>query len=399
MAGLHASVLGFSYSLMLQPGSIDPVDFASQLIRCPSVTPAEAGTLDLLQETLEQFGFSCTRYPFEDVDNLYARMGTDAPNFCYAGHTDVVPAGNESDWLVNPFAGKIEDGKLWGRGASDMKGGIGAFVAALSELLISGWNPDGSISLLITSDEEGPAINGTRRVLETITKAGEVIDHCLTGEPTNPETLGQMIKIGRRGSLNGVLTVSGQQGHVAYPDLATNPVPALLHLLDTLRSRELDQGNENFQPSNLEITSVDVDNHTHNVIAASAIARLNIRFNTEHDGENLVEWIKSEAVLVARQYDCKVDTDLSLPGLPFLTTPCHFTDMLVTAVNDVTGLTPVLSTSGGTSDARFISNYAPVVEFGLVGKTIHKVNEYSDVQDIYNLCDIYKELLIRYFTP
>jgi len=375
----------------------DPVNFAHDLIRCPSVTPDEAGALDLLQNTLEGLGFACTRYPFAEVDNLYARLGTGAPNFCYGGHTDVVPVGDANDWQYDPFGGDIADGKLWGRGAADMKGGIAAFVGAVSELIGSGWQPAGSISFLITGDEEGPALNGTKKVLQAITKAGEKIDHCLVGEPTNPNTLGEMIKIGRRGSLNGFITVTGTQGHTAYPDLAGNPVPVLLKLLSALAAKKLDDGNENFQASNLEITSVDVNNPAHNVIAGSASARFNIRFNTEHRGADLLKWIKSEIETAQQGFGGRIDADLTVPGSPFLTTPCGFTDMLMAAIKDVTGKTAELSTSGGTSDARFITNYAPVIEFGLIGKTIHQVNEHARVEDIKKLSEIYKALLIRYF--
>jgi succinyl-diaminopimelate desuccinylase len=383
---------------MSKPNAINPVEFAAELIRCPSVTPQEAGALDLMQRTLESLGFICTRYPFVEVDNLYARLGTDAPNFCYAGHTDVVPVGNASDWDRDPFGGQVEGGILWGRGAADMKGGIACFVAAVAANLSDGWTPNGSISFLITGDEEGPAVNGTVKVLEAITAAGEKIDHCLVGEPTNPNSLGEMIKIGRRGSLNGVITAIGTQGHVAYPDLAGNPVPALLKVLTALTSKKLDDGNENFQPSNLEITSVDVNNPAHNVIPASATAKFNIRFNTEHDGQDLLRWIEREIAGIEKGFDGEIEADLRLPGLPFLTTPCRFTDTMSDAVESVTGKKPKLSTSGGTSDARFITNFAPVVEFGLIGATIHQVNEHARIDDIKNLTEIYKRLLITYFA-
>lgn len=383
---------------MSKSNAINPVNFAAELIRRPSVTPKDAGALDLMQHTLEELGFTCTRYPFGEVDNLYARLGTKSPNFCYAGHTDVVPVGNASDWDHDPFGGQVEDGILWGRGAADMKGGIASFVAAVSANLSEGWMPNGSISFLITGDEEGPAVNGTVKVLAAIMAAGEKIDHCLVGEPTNPNTLGEMIKIGRRGSLNGVITAIGTQGHVAYPDLAGNPVPALLKVLTALTSKKLDDGNENFQPSNLEVTSVDVNNPAHNVIPATATAKFNIRFNTEHDGQDLLRWINREIAGVEKSFDGEIDADLRLPGLPFLTTPCPFTDTLSKAVQSVTGRKPELSTSGGTSDARFITNFAPVVEFGLIGATIHKVNEHARVEDIKNLTEIYKRLLITYFA-
>ena len=382
---------------MSEPAIIDPIDLARTLIRCPSVTPADAGALGVLQDALERMGFSCTRYPFEDVDNLYARLGNAVPNFCYAGHVDVVPVGDATKWRHNPFGGEIEDGKIWGRGAADMKGGIAAFVAGVSAFLAEHQPFDGSISFLITGDEEGPALNGTKKVLEAITEAGEIIDHCLVGEPTNPNTLGEMIKIGRRGSLNGVLTVVGTQGHVAYPDLAGNPVPTLLKLLTALSSKKLDNGNESFQPSNLEITSVDVDNPAHNIIAGAASAKFNIRFNTEHTGDDLLDWIKAEIARVEQGFDGRIEADLSVPGHPFLTKPCVLTQKLSNAVQDITGRTPTLSTSGGTSDARFITNYAPVVEFGLIGKSIHQVNEHADVADIKKLSEIYKAFLVRYF--
>ena len=376
---------------------LDPVTFARDLIRCPSITPAEAGALDLLQSTLTGLGFMCTRYPFGEVDNLYARLGEDAPNFCYAGHTDVVPVGDAAAWTYDPFGGEIHGGKLWGRGAADMKGGIAAMVGAISSLLEDGWAPNGAVSFLITGDEEGPALNGTKKVLEAITREGEMIDHCLVGEPTNPNTLGEMVKIGRRGSINGVITAVGTQGHVAYPDLAANPVPALLKILTALTTKSLDAGNENFQPSNLEVTTIDVDNPAHNVIANAACAKFNIRFNTQHGGEDLVQWVEAEIDNIAKDFEGTINANITIPGRPFLTKPCAFTDTLSTAIKQVTGRTPVLSTSGGTSDARFITNYAPVAEFGLIGKTIHQIDEHAKIDDIKNLTQIYKALLIGYF--
>ncbi|MBL4853516.1 succinyl-diaminopimelate desuccinylase [bacterium AH-315-J19] len=376
---------------------LDVINLTRDLIRCPSVTPVDAGALGILQDALEGMGFVCTRYPFADVDNLYARLGTDAPNFCYAGHVDVVPVGDATQWRHNPFGGEVEDGYIWGRGTADMKGGIAAFVAAVSDLLAGGWTPKGSISFLITGDEEGPALNGTKKVLEAITERGEVIDHCLVGEPTNPNTLGEMIKIGRRGSLNGVIKVIGTQGHVAYPDLAGNPVSSMLKLLTALASKKLDDGNDSFQPSNLEITSIDVGNPAHNVIAETATAKFNIRFNTQHSGDDLLAWINDEIETVRQGFDGKIEADLTVSGHPFLTKPCGFSDKLSAAITDITGRTPALSTSGGTSDARFITHYAPVVEFGLIGKTIHQVNECANVEDIKNLLQIYKAFLVRYF--
>ncbi len=391
---------------MKKTSHIDAVDFASALIKRPSVTPADAGTLDMLEKTLEGMGFSGSRYPFGEgqegsgarVDNLYARLGTGAPNFCFAGHLDVVPAGDTSKWTQGPFSGQVENGQLWGRGAADMKGAIAAFVGALSELLTSGWTPKGSISFLITGDEEGPAINGTRKLLEAITQAGEVIDHCLVGEPTNPNAMGEMIKNGRRGSFNADITVRGQQGHVAYPHRAVNPVPILLGILGTLQSRFLDDGSEFFQPSNLEITTVDVGNPTENVIPETARARFNIRFNTAHSGASLTEWVQSVLEEARQGFDGDIEIDIRVSGESFLTPPGKLTDILQDAVESVLGCRPELSTSGGTSDARFITNYAPVAEFGLVGATMHQVNERVDVADIKTLTAIYSEVLKRYFA-
>ena len=382
--------------------TLDPVEFAQALIRKPSVTPIDAGALDLLQSHLESLGFICTRYPFgegEDrVDNLYARLGDQSPNFCYAGHTDVVPVGALEGWTYPPFDAQIENGKLWGRGAADMKGSIAAFTAAVTQLLSSGWKPSGSISFLITGDEEGPAINGTDKLLKAIVKAGEIIDHCLVGEPTNPDALGDMVKNGRRGSLNAKITVTGKQGHVAYPHRAQNPVPALMVLLGKLQDWHLDDGNEFFQPSNLEVTSIDVGNTAHNVIAKAAKAMFNIRFNTHHRGDDLKAHIESLAQSVAAEQDIQIETDLRVTGEAFLTDPCTYTDVVQQAVETVTGRRPELSTSGGTSDARYITNYAPVVEFGLVGATIHQVNEHVDVDDIRTLTEIYAQILKRYFA-
>jgi len=385
---------------------IEPVEFASRLIKRPSVTPADAGALDLLQTALTSLGFVCTRYPFGEgqegsgarVDNLYARFGTEAPNFCFAGHTDVVPAGDTEKWNQDPFAGQIKDGELLGRGAADMKGAIAAFVGALSELLNSGWTPKGSISFLITGDEEGPAINGTKKLLVAIDEAGEKIDHCLVGEPTNPNEMGEMIKNGRRGSFNADITVTGKQGHVAYPHLGINPVPTLLGILGSLHSRFLDDGSEFFQPSNLEITTVDVGNPTENMIPETAKARFNIRFNVAHSGASLTEWVQGILEEARQGFDGTIDIEIRISGESFLTPPGKLTDILQDAAESVLGRRPELSTSGGTSDARFITNYAPVAEFGLVGATMHQINERVDVADIKTLTAIYAEVLKRYFA-
>ena len=386
--------------------TIDSVEFASRLIKRPSVTPADAGALDTLQHALEGLGFACTRYPFGEgdegpnarVDNLYARLGTKSPNFCFAGHTDVVPAGDEAQWAQDPFAGQVKEGELLGRGAADMKGAIAAFVGALSELLNSGWTPKGSISFLITGDEEGPAINGTKKLLVAIDEAGEKIDHCLVGEPTNPNAMGEMIKNGRRGSINAEITVTGKQGHVAYPHRALNPVPTLLKIMSQFQARHLDDGSEFFQPSNLEITTMDVGNPTENMIPQTAKARLNIRFNIHHSGESLKSWIEDVLDEARQGFEGQIDLVTRISGESFLTQPCKLTDVMQDAVEAITGRRPELSTSGGTSDARFITNYAPVAEFGLVGATMHQVNERVDVADITTLTSIYKDVLKRYFA-
>jgi succinyl-diaminopimelate desuccinylase len=391
---------------MTTPSPINPVDFAAALIKRPSVTPADAGALDTLQHELEGMGFVCKRYAFGEgttgknarVENLYARLGTKAPNFCFAGHTDVVPAGDEAKWSQDPFAGQIKNGELLGRGAADMKGAIAAFVGAVSDLLSSGWTPNGSMSFLITGDEEGPALNGTKKLLAAIEQDGEKIDHCLVGEPTNPNEMGEMVKNGRRGSFNADITVTGKQGHVAYPHRAVNPVPTLLGILGMLQSRHLDDGSEFFQPSNLEITTVDVGNPTENMIPETARARFNIRFNVAHSGASLTEWLESILEDARQGFDGSVEAEIRISGESFLTPPGKLTDILQDATEAVTGRRPELSTSGGTSDARFITNYAPVAEFGLVGATMHQVNERVDVADITTLTAIYKDVLKRYFA-
>ena len=381
--------------------SLDPVQFAADLIRCPSVTPADAGALDVLERALTDLGFACTRLPFEEdgterVDNLYARLGHEGPHICFAGHTDVVPVGAEADWQVDPFAGEIREQCLWGRGAADMKGAIAAFVAAIAAHLDAQGAPKGSISLLITGDEEGPSINGTRKMLGWLKDKGEIIDDCVVGEPTNPDALGDMIKIGRRGSVNGVVTVSGTQGHVAYPHLAENPVPQLAAMMTALSQATLDEGTAHFQPSNLEVTSFDVGNATTNVIPAEATARFNIRYNDIWTADTVSAWIKQQ--LDAAQGASGYQLELSHTGDCFLTEPNAFVETLSAAVEEVTGRAPVLSTSGGTSDARFIKDVTRVVEFGLVGKTMHKVDERVPVDDIRQLAVIYEKLLGGYFA-
>jgi len=381
-------------------GPAAPVPLAQALVRCPSVTPRDEGALDLVQQALESLGAVCTRLPFATpgtarVDNLFAHIGEGRPHFCFAGHTDVVPVGHPERWQVDPFSGTIEDGALIGRGAADMKGAIAAFIAALSRYLQGrGGAPAGSVSLLITGDEEGPATNGTAKVLDWMAAQGHVPDFCLVGEPTNPGALGEAIKIGRRGSLNAHLVVEGHQGHVAYPHLADNPIPGLVRLLSTLTAEELDQGTELFQPSNLEVTNLEVGNHAPNVIPGRAEAHFNIRFNDRHTGESLERWLRERCDSTGVAYSLEA----TVSGEAFLTPPGPFSETIVEAVEHRLGRRPALSTTGGTSDARFIRAVCPVVEFGLVGATMHKANEAASLADIEALTDIYKEVLDRIFT-
>lgn len=378
--------------------TIDPVALTQDLIRCPSVTPADAGALGVLQRVLEQMGFTCTRLVFEEagtdpVDNLYARLGTGSPNFCFAGHTDVVPVGDAAAWTVDPFAAEIINGKLYGRGTSDMKGAIAAFTSAVKSFLDRNGTPAGSISLLITGDEEGPSINGTRKVLDWMQANGEVIDACLVGEPTNPRVMGDMMKIGRRGSVTATLTAYGAQGHVAYPHLADNPLPRLTKALSMLADSPLDEGTPHFQPSTLAITTIDVGNPASNVIPAKGTAKFNIRFNDLHTPKSLEAHIRDVLEEVGGTWDLK----MAVSGEAFLTPPGALVATVAGAVTAVTGKTPELSTSGGTSDARFIKNFCPVVEFGLVGQTMHKVDEHVDVADIRTLAAIYDRVLADFF--
>lgn len=384
--------------------TLDPVELTAELVRCPSVTPEEAGALDVLEARLSGLGFRCERLPFSesgtpDVDNLYARLGDTAPNFCFAGHTDVVPVGDEAAWSARPFDAEIKDGVLYGRGATDMKGAIAAFVCAVSRFLRKkGAAPGcGSISLLITGDEEGPAVNGTVKMLERLRAQGEKIDHCLVGEPTNPEKLGEMVKIGRRGSVNGWLTVTGAQGHVAYPHLADNPVPKLIDMLARITAEPLDDGTAHFQPSNLEVTTIDVGNPATNVIPAEAKARFNIRFNDTHTPAALEARVRAHCDAVIAEHGGSYILEMRASGDAFVTEPGAFTEVVADAVRAVTGTAPELSTTGGTSDARFIKDYAPVVEFGLVGRTMHKTDEQVAVDDLYRLTDIYERVLDDYF--
>jgi succinyl-diaminopimelate desuccinylase len=382
----------------------DPLALARDLMRCPSVTPAEGGALAFMEKTLKAAGFTVHRMTFsepgaEDVENLYARIGTGAPNLVLAGHTDVVPAGDESTWKHPPFAGEIADGVLYGRGAVDMKGGIACMMAAaLDHIAANGGKTKGSISFLITGDEEGIAVNGTPKLLKWCADKGEKFDHCLLGEPSNVNELGDTIKIGRRGSLNGHLIVTGKSGHVAYPDRADNPVRGLVTLVHALLSEPLDNGNANFQPSNLEFVSVDVGNKTVNLIPGEARAQFNIRFNDCHTLDSLKALLEQRAAKASNgKIKFAFKFQPSNAGV-FVTEPGPFTQMVSDAISQVTGRTPVLSTTGGTSDARFITHHCPVVEFGLIGQTMHQVDERVPVAELTALTGIYRKIIDTYFA-
>lgn len=370
--------------------ALDPVALAQDLIRCASVTPEDAGAMAVLTNALEGMGFTCHAVDSATggppIKNLYARLGDSGPNFCFAGHTDVVPVGGT--WTVDPFGGQVIDGRLFGRGAADMKGAIACFVAAVSRFLETG-PAKGSISLLITGDEEGPAVDGTVKVLEWLQARGETLDLCLVGEPTNPRHLGEMMKIGRRGSLNCKIRVFGTQGHAAYPHLADNPIPRLLEMLRRLTEKPLDDGSAHFQASTLALTTVDVGNAATNVIPGEARAGFNIRFNDLHSGASLEQWIRGILAEIGGDYDCTIEVS----GESFLTQPGLLSDAVADAALAVTGRRPELSTTGGTSDARFIKNFCPVLEFGLVAQTMHKVDEHVQVADMHALTDIYGRVL------
>lgn len=387
---------------MSDPVLLDPVPLARDLIRCPSVTPDEGGALALLGTQLEALGFAVTRVPFSeagtpDIDNLFARIGAGGRHLVFAGHTDVVPPGDAARWRHAPFSGAIEDGELYGRGASDMKGAIAAFASATARFLARrGADFGGRISFLITGDEEGPSINGTVKLLDWCAAVGEHFDAAIVGEPTNPDALGDMVKIGRRGSFSGLVTVEGRQGHVAYPHRADNPIPRLLRLAEGLIHPPLDAGSQHFQPSNLELTSLDVGNPTTNVIPATASLRFNVRFNDLW----CVAGLETEIRRRLTEADPFAHWTLETVGRPsdsFLTRDDALIGTLNAAIHAVTGREPDLSTSGGTSDARFIKNFCPVVEFGLVGATMHQVDERVPVSDIEQLCAIYETFLDHYF--
>ena len=380
--------------------AIDPVELSQRLIRCPSVTPVDGGALDELQTVLEELGFVCHRLMFSeagtpDIENLYARLGTVAPNFCFAGHTDVVPVGDNGAWTIDPFAGEILNGDLYGRGSSDMKSAIASFIAAAQRFVTDHEGaPPGSISLLITGDEEGPAINGTVKVLQWMQENGESIDSCIVGEPTNPEELGGMAKIGRRGSFTGWLTVHGTQGHTAYPHLADNPLSRLVRMMAPLAEEQLDQGSAHFPPTTVAIASIDTGNTVTNVIPAKATASFNIRFNDLQSADSIETWLRGLFDDVGGTYELTT----ACSSNAFVTEPGPLSEDLIVAVEQVLGVKPELSTTGGTSDARFIRAHCPVIEFGGVGKTMHKINEHVRVEDVHRLADVYHVLLTRFFA-
>jgi len=378
--------------------TINPVALAQALIRRPSVTPADAGAMAVLEGALTDLGFICRRMRFGEIENLYARYGDARPNLCFAGHTDVVPVGDLKAWSVDPFEGQVTDGVLLGRGAVDMKGSIAAFVAAAARAIAAG-EVMGSLSFLITGDEEGVATDGTVKMVEALRAEGEAVDHCIVGEPSSATALGDMIKVGRRGSINAWITVEGRQGHVAYPHRAANPVPVLIDLLHRLSRRDLDRGYPEFQPSNLEVVDLAVGNPATNVIPAKAEARLNIRFNPNHTGQSLADWLAEECAMAEAAFDRgQVHLRTSISGEAFYTAPGAFTDLVAGAVEAATGAKPELSTSGGTSDARFIRALCPVVEFGLVGTTMHMVDERVPVAEVERLTEAYHTVIARYFA-
>jgi succinyl-diaminopimelate desuccinylase len=381
---------------------LDAAALSQALIRCPSVTPEDAGALAVLEATLKPLGFSCKRLRFEaadtaPVENLYARVGSDSPHFCFAGHTDVVPVGDAAQWKHDPFGAKILDGTLYGRGAADMKAAIAAFVVAAERHLAKG-KLKGSISLLITGDEEGIGVNGTKKMLGWLSENGERIDHCIVGEPTSTTSSGDTLKIGRRGSINFRVAVRGVQGHVGYPHRALNPIPILAVLVNRLSGEPLDNGTPHFEPSTLAFTSIDVGNDATNVIPAEATARFNIRFNDLHTPETLQHRVETKAKDVADEMGGEISVTSQTSGVAFLTQPGPFTELVSDAVAKVTGSKPETSTSGGTSDARFIKDHCPVVELGLSGTTMHKVDECMPVSEIHRLTDIYESVLDAYFA-
>ena len=381
---------------------LNELQLAKELIRFPSVTPVDAGVMSFLEKKLKKLGFKTKILEFKEkntkpVKNLYARLGNKSPNFCYAGHLDVVPAGNLKDWTVNPFKPSIKNGHLIGRGANDMKSSIAAFVTAVSKFIQKNKKFNGSISLLITGDEEGVAINGTKKVVEYLKKKKEKINFCLVGEPTNPNKLGEMIKIGRRGSITGKLTVIGVQGHVAYPNRANNPSTALVQILKELKGIKFDKGTKDFQPTNLEITKINIDNSADNVIPGLAYASFNIRFNNKHSSNTLKSKINKIVKKICNKNKSKYKIEYNVSGEAFLTIPNETTYMIQNTIKKITKIKPKLSTTGGTSDARFIRKISPCLEFGLVGRTMHKVDEVVALKDLKKLTLIYSNILENYF--
>ena len=379
--------------------AIDPIQLTASLIRCPSVTPNEGGAITLLQDLLTQHGFVCTRIERGGISNLFARWGAgkNGRSFGFNGHTDVVPIGDAAAWTVDPFGAEIKDGFMYGRGATDMKSGVAAFVAAAIDF-VNDTPPDGSIVITITGDEEADALDGTTAILDWMRAHGETMDHCLVGEPTSPDTMGQMMKIGRRGSISAQFTITGVQGHSAYPHRANNPLTAMVRLMDRLASHELDQGTEHFDQSTLAITTIDTGNPAGNVIPAQCSANVNIRFNDAHSGDSLIQWLQSEADKIIAETGVSIALKVKISGESFITPPGELSDLIAKAVQAELGVTPELSTTGGTSDARFVKDLCPVSEFGLVGKTMHSVDERVEVAQITQLKSIYSRILHDYFA-
>ena len=379
--------------------AIDPVDLTAKLVRCPSVTPADGGAQDVLFDLLTEAGFDCAWADRGGIKNLFARWGNkgNTRSFGFNGHTDVVPIGNEADWTMPPFGAEIKDGIMYGRGTTDMKSGVAAFTAAAIDF-VRDTPPDGSIVLAITGDEEAEGIDGTRALLDYMQEAGERMDVCLVGEPTCPNKMGEMIKIGRRGSLNAHFRVIGKQGHAAYPHRANNPMPAMMRLMDQLASHQLDEGTDHFDPSTLAIVTVDTGNPATNVIPAETRATVNIRFNDKHSGASLTTWLEEQAAAIRDSFGVQVELKVKISGESFITPPGELSDLVSKAVQAETGVTPELSTSGGTSDARFMKHHCPVVEFGLVGQSMHEVDENVEVAQIHQLKSIYTRILKDYFA-
>ena len=376
----------------------DPVELTQELIRCESVTPKEAGALVLLQSKLEKAGFQCTRVDRNETSNLFARWGSKgaARSLGFNGHTDVVPVGDVGAWQKDPFGGEIAEGVLWGRGATDMKSGVAAFVSAAIDYASNASSEDRAIVITITGDEEGPAKDGTLALLDYMEQENERMTDCLVGEPTCPNTFGEMMKIGRRGSITAEFVAKGVQGHVAYPERTKNPIPALSSLVYELSNHKLDEGTRHFDPSSLEVTTFDTGNSATNIVPATCKAVLNIRFNDAHSGEQLAQWLKAKADNTAEDFGVEVEMSYSISGESFVTDPGPFVDLVANAVSNVAGIHPEYSTTGGTSDARFVKNHCPVVEFGLVGKTMHQIDERIELEQIHALKSVYSKVIEAY---